>query len=155
MGHIGNKNDGATITLSVLALLIAIVLSINTFTGQATETSFGNSTDPFDQAQSAAQAGVEIAQWHIECNGYVEHGSLPPHFWINGATYTVEWDDVNMADSTVNIRSRGDMPAPDDLKYGVVKKAKVKLSFLPAQKNAILSDYYSKDRPAVTEMQNH
>ena len=155
MGHFGSSNDGATLTLSVIALLLAILFSINTFTGQATETSFDNSTDPFDQAQTAAQAGIEIAKWQIECNGYVAHGSLPPHFWINGATYTVEWDDVNMADSTVNIRSRGDMPVPDNMRYGVVKEAKVKLSFLPVRKNAILNDYYSKDRPAVTEIQNH
>ena len=153
MGHFGSRNDGATLTLSAIALLLAILFSINTFSGQATETSFNDSSDPFDQAQSAAQAGIEIAKWQIECNGYVAHGSLPPHFWINGATYTVEWDDVNMADSTVNIRSRGDMPAPDDMKYGIVKVAKIKLSFLPAQKNEILNDYYSKQRPPVVDTQ--
>jgi hypothetical protein len=45
------------------------------------------------------------------------------------------------------------MPAPDDMKYGIVKVAKIKLSFLPAQKNEILNDYYSKQRPPVVDTQ--
>ncbi len=149
MSGLGNKNDSSTLILSLVALFLAIVFSIKTFSGQINDSSLTNSEDPFDRAQAAAQAGLEIAQWDIECHGRTMHGSLAPRYWINGATFAVEWDDVNMADSTVSVRSVGEASNPDDLNYQAVKEAKIKLTFLPQGKNDILSDYYSKDRTSI------
>ena len=153
MSGLGNKNDGVTLILSLVALFLAGVLSINTFSNQVTDTSMANSSDPFDKAQAAAQAGMDIVKWEIECNGRTERGSLPPRYWVNGATYAVEWDDVNLTDSTVNVRSKGVALASGDLSYQALREAKLKLAFFPQQQNEILKDYYSKNREPLINQQ--
>ena len=136
------RTDTVVLIFSTLAVLIAATLSMATISTNHHEM-LAESHDPSERAEAAAHAGIEAARWHIECHGRTEAGGLTPKYYINGATYTVEWDRVDMADSTVKVRSFGDFSWGDDKQYEVFVESKIKLEFLPSHNREILSEYYS------------
>ena len=100
-------------------------------------------------ASAAAYAGLDAAKWHIECHGRTESGSLAPHYHINGAIYIVEWDDVNLSDSTVTVRSRGILRSAQQENYSIDILNRIKLEFLPAHRNEILTSYYARGKKSL------
>lgn len=150
IGRSDSKADSGVLVFSMLAVLVAATLTMATITTNVDKNSSASeidlaTPDPLKRADMAAKAGVEAAKYHIECHGRTEAGRISPRFYINGATYVVEWDDVNMADSTANVKSTGDFSWGGDKHYRVEVNSKVKLSFFPAHKQEILSAYYSRD----------
>lgn len=142
-----NQNDTRTDTVvlifSTLAVLIAATLSMATISTNHNEM-LADSPNPSERAEAAANAGIEAARWHIECHGRTEAGGLTPKYYVNGATYTVEWDNVDMVDSTVTVRSFGDFSWGDDKHYEIFVESKLKLEFLPSHNQEILKEYYSR-----------
>ncbi len=143
-----NKNDFVVLIFSLLAVIIAGTLSMATVVNKPTDSASirFDSDMPMDKANTAAIAGSEAAKWHIECHGRKDKGSLSPQYYINGATYAVEWDEVNMSDSTVIVRAKGEFVGPDNERYQAKIETKVKLDFFPSHKKEIMSDYYAKNR---------
>ena len=137
-----SRTDTVVLIFSTLAVLIAATLSMATIS-TGTRALMDDSPDPTERAESAANAGIDAARWHIECNGRVKAGGLSPRYHINGATYKVEWDDVDMTDSTVTVRSTGDFSWGDERHFRVQVESKIKLDFLPPHRNEILEAYYS------------
>jgi hypothetical protein len=145
-----SKTDIPVLVLSAAAVLVAAVLSMATMTSNKNNERLSqNIADPYTIAQIAAKEGVDAARWHIECHGWVRQGSLSSHYCINGAIYRVEWDDVNLSDSTVAVRSCGKFPFNGDEDCTVIIESKIKLTFLPECKNEILPAYYSKIREPI------
>jgi hypothetical protein len=144
-----NRHDFPIIILSILAVLAAGVLSMATITAKSGDKVSLESWDPYEMADQAANAGFEAAKWHIECHGRVKHGSISSHYFINGATYAAEWDDVDMQDSTVTVRCTGEATLDDDQIYRVSLESKLKITSIPVHTNDILDSYYSKSRPPV------
>ncbi len=136
------RTDTVVLMFSVLAVLIAATLSMATISTNH-NTMATESPDAAARAEAAANAGVEAARWHIECHGRTQAGSLTPKYYVNGAIYSVEWDNVNMADSTVTVRSVGEFSWGDDSPNEVLVESKIKLEFLPTHGQEILRDYYS------------
>jgi hypothetical protein len=137
-----SKTDTVVLMFSTLAVLIAATLSMATISN-GTKGFIEDSPDPGERAEAAASAGIDAARWHIECHGRTEAGGLTPKYFVNGATYTVEWDDVDMSDSTVTVRSFGDFSWGDDQHYKVSMESTLKLEFFPAHRQNILAEYYS------------
>lgn len=136
------RTDTVVLIFSTLAVLIAATLSMATISTNHNSMAT-DSPDAAERAEAAAVAGIEAARWHIECHGRTEAGSLAPKYYVNGAIYSVEWDNVNMADSTVMVRSIGEFTWGDDSPNGVMVESKIKLEFLPTHSQDILRDYYS------------
>jgi hypothetical protein len=136
------RTDTVVLIFSALAVLIAATLSMATISTNH-DTLAVNSPDAAERAEAAAQAGLDAARWHIECHGRTEAGGLTPKYFINGATYEVEWDDVNLADSTVTVRSTGQFSWGRGKQSEVSVESKIKLEFLAAHNQNILKDYYS------------
>jgi hypothetical protein len=136
------RTDTVVLIFSALAVLIAATLSMATISTNH-DTLAVNSPDAAERAEAAAQAGLDAARWHIECHGRTEAGGLTPKYFINGATYEVEWDDVNLADSTVTVRSTGQFSWGRGKQSEVSVESKIKLEFLAAHNQDILKDYYS------------
>ena len=139
------KNDTVVLVFSIIAVLFAGFISMATISNHSRKMNAVNSSDPFVCAEAAARAGLDAAKWHIECHGRVEKGSLSPHYFINGALYSVEWDDVDLRDSTVTVRSEGDFSSGGQ-HYRMDLSSRIKLGFLPTHRQPILSAYYSKVR---------
>ena len=137
------RTDTVVLIFSTLAVLIAATLSMATISTNHDDIAI-ESPDPSERAEAAANAGIEAARWHIECHGRTESGGLTPKYYINGATYTVEWDNVNLSDSTVTVRSSGDFSWGDEKHFEVDVESKIKLEFLPMHNQEILEDYYSR-----------
>jgi len=136
------RTDTVVLIFSVLAVMIAATLSMATISTNH-NTMATDSPDPSERAEAAANAGIDAARWHIECHGRTEAGGLTPKYYVNGATYAVEWDNVDMTDSTVTVRSLGDFSWGDDKHYEIYVESKIKLGFLPSHNQEILKDYYS------------
>jgi len=136
------RTDTVVLIFSTLAVLIAATLSMATISTNH-NTMATDSPDASERAEAAANAGVEAARWHIECHGRTEAGGLTPKYYVNGAIYTVEWDNVNMADSTVTVRSIGEFSWGDEDHNEIFVESKIKLEFLPTHNQDILKDYYS------------
>lgn len=136
------RTDMVVLIFSTLAVLIAATLSMATISTNKDGIIY-ETLDPLKKAEDAANAGVDAARWHIECHGRTGAGGLTPKYFVNGAIYTVEWDDVNLADSTVNVRSRGDFTRGDDKHYEILVESRIKIEFMPSHKQEILSEYYS------------
>jgi hypothetical protein len=147
-GEMANQFDTRTDTVvlifSTLAVLIAATLSMATISNNHDDTIAIDSPDAAKRAEAAANAGIESAKWHIECHGRTEAGGLMPKYYINGAIYTVEWDDVNMADSTVTVRSLGEFSWGDNECSEVMVESTINLEFFPKHNQEILSDYYNR-----------
>lgn len=137
------RTDTVVLIFSTLAVLIAATLSMATISTTHDKALY-DTLDPLKKAEDAANAGVDAARWHIECHGRTEAGGLTPKYFVNGATYTVEWDNVNLADSTVNVRSTGNFKRGDDKHYEIQVESKIKIEFLPSHRQDILEDYYSQ-----------
>jgi hypothetical protein len=149
--NISGRAELPILVLSILALVIAGGMSIITVSQGSDRNEIIGQSTPNNRADEAARAGLEAARWHIECHGRTRAGSLGPRYFVNGATYTVQWNDMNMADSTVMVRSVGDFTVRIDQSYRVILESKIKIGFLPIHKNMILSDYYSADRNDISE----
>ena len=139
-----SRTDTVILIFSTLAVLIAATLSMATIS-TGTKSLLDHSPNPTERAEAAANAGIDVARWHIECHGRIEAGGLSPRYYINGAIYKVEWDDVDMADSTVTVRSLGRFSWDNDNTNEVMVESKIKLGFLPNNKENILSDYYTRN----------
>lgn len=140
-----SRTDAVVLMFSTLAVLIAATLSMATIS-TGTKGFIEDSPDPTERAEAAANAGIDAARWHIECHGRTEAGGLSPKYFVNGATYTVEWGDVDMSDSTVTVKSQGDFTWGGDKHYGVQVESKIKLEFLPSHKEHILTEYYASHK---------
>lgn len=150
MSHRGEiKIDSVVLIISALAVLVAATLTMATITRNSVKSeqpdgiSF-DSPDPMKRAEQAARAGLDAARWHIECHGRIEAGGLSSKYFANGATYRVAWDDVDMTDSTVIVRSAGNFSWGGEKQYHVDIESKIKIEFLPSHRQGILSSYYSK-----------
>lgn len=137
------RTDTVVLIFSTLAVLIAATLSMATISTNHSDVNF-DTQDPLEKAEAAADAGIDAARWHIECHGRTEAGGLSPKYFINGATYKVEWDDINLADSTVNVRSLGNYTRGDDKNYEILVESRIKIEFMPSHRREILEDYYSQ-----------
>jgi hypothetical protein len=126
------KADSIVLLLSVLAVLVAATLTMATISKNSDDFAY-NSPDPLKRAEQAAKAGIEAARWHVQCHGRTDSGGLPERYFVNGATYRVEWDALDLSDSTVDIRSR------------------IKISYLPSHGDEILDDYYAGRRSSVED----
>lgn len=146
------KIDSVVLIISALAVLVAATLTMATITrnsgksGQPDKISF-DSPDPMKRAEQAAKTGLDAARWHIECHGRIEAGGLSPKYFANGATYRVAWNDVDMTDSTVVVRSTGNFSWGGEKQYQVDIESRIKIEFLPSHRQEILSSYYSKYHP--------
>ncbi len=143
------KIDSVVLIISALAVLVAATLTMATITRNSERSKqqneiFFDSPDPMKRAEQAAKAGLDAAKWHIECHGRVEAGGLSPKYFANGATYLVSWDDVDMTDSTVVVRSLGNFSWGGDRQYQADVESKIKIEFLPSHRQEILSAYYSR-----------
>lgn len=147
-----NRNDTVVLMLSIFAVLMSGLLSIATLTSRAHQEQAIESADPFWKAEAAAKAGIEAAKWHMECHGRVNQGGLAARYYLNGAMYSVQWDNMNGHDSTVTVHSEGYIPIGAYEHYKVTLDSKIKLTFLPSHKQEILGDYYSRNgQPAFSE----
>ena len=100
------------------------------------------SGDPIKMADEAARAGIDAAKRHVECHGRVEAGGLSPKYHINGASYSVNWDELNSSDSTVMIRATG-IYSQNSKEYSVELDKVIKVNFQSAHRNVALEKYYS------------
>ncbi len=139
------------LALSVMALLVAGTFSMITITGKSSDNATSISANPEQLATEAARGGLEAAKWNIECHGRTTAGGLGPRYYINGATYNVQWDDVNMQDSTVHVRSIGTYTINSTQNYQIKLESDLKIEFLPNHKNIILSSYYSQKRDDIAQ----
>jgi hypothetical protein len=144
--NISGRTEIPILVLSIMTVIIAGGLSIITISRGSDRNEISGQSAPNDRADEAARAGLEAAKWHIECHGRSKAGGMGPRYYINGATYSVQWDDVNMEDSTVVVRSVGNFAVGIDQDYQVDLESKIKIDFLPAHRNTILSEYYSEKR---------
>lgn len=138
------RTDTVVLIFSTLAVLIAATLSMATISSSPDIAKI-DSPIASERAEAAANAGIETARWHIENHGRIMAGGLAPRYYINGAIYKVEWDDVDMVDSTVSVRSLGKFSWGNDNVNEVMVESKIKLEFLPTHTENILSDYYTRN----------
>ena len=156
-GRNGTRVDTSVMILSAIAVLVAATLTMATISGGPEKVTgisdFDLETpDPLKRAEIAANAGFEAARNHIECHGRITAGQLRPRYFVNGATYAVEWDDVDMSDSTAMVRSKAAFSWGGGKDYQVEFESKIKISFLPSHNQEILSQYYSRDDLIVGEV---
>ncbi len=149
-GRSGTRVDTTVLIFSVLAVLVAATLTMATISGnpedrQRIDEYELETPDPLKRAEAAAGAGFEAAKFHIECHGRLRAGRLAPRYFVNGATYTVEWDDVDPADSTALVRSKAAFSWGGGIDYEVELESKIKIDFIPSHNYDILDSYYSRD----------
>jgi len=154
IGKSETKADSMVLIFSMLAVLVAATLTMATISNNADNPSSVSeidlaTPDPLKRADMAAKAGVDAARYHIECHGRISAGRISPRYYINGATYAVEWQDIDMSDSTAVVKSIGDFSWGGDKHYQIEINSKIKLGFFPAHKQRILSAYYSNDGIAL------
>ena len=138
-----NSNDTLVLLLSVVALLAATTLSVVTITAKPQTRGF-ELDDPTLAVRQAADAGSKAAKGHIQCHGRTRAGHLSSRYHTNGVTYHVQWDDVDLSDSTVVVKTTAEYVAADDRRYEASSETKIKLDFLPSHDLEILHDYYSQ-----------
>ena len=141
MGIGDSRADTVVLLFSVLAVIVAGTLSMATISNN-NMTESRQSGDPIKMADEAARAGIDAAKRHVECHGRVEAGSLSPKYHINGASYSVNWDELNLSDSTVSIRAVG-IYSQNDKQYSVELDKEIKVNFQSAHRNVALEKYYS------------
>jgi len=136
-----SRADTVVLIFSLLAVIVAGTLSMATI---STNHNAENRQDgnPVEMADQAARAGIDAARRHVECHGRVDAGSLSPKYHINGATYSANWDTINLSDSTVIIRAIG-YYSSDDKQYSVELDKVIKVNFQSAHKNVALDKYYT------------
>jgi hypothetical protein len=144
------KADSIVLLLSVLAVLVAATLTMATISKNSDDFAY-NSPDPLKRAEQAAKAGIEAARWHVQCHGRTDSGGLPERYFVNGATYRVEWDALDLSDSTVDVRSSGYFSWGGERRYQVDLDSRIKISYLPSHGDEILDDYYAGRRSSVED----
>jgi len=140
-----SKSDVPILVLSIFALLAAGVLSMVTMANKPEKVSADLAGNPYMAADMAAKDGIEAARWHIICHSRTEAGGLGTKYDINGATYKVEWGDLNTADSTVNVKSTGESRLPTNESYSLTMESKIKINNLPSHKSDIMTSYYDRN----------
>jgi hypothetical protein len=141
--------------LSIGALLMAVFILFSSMSGRTNDASSTLSDDPYAAAEIAAQAGIDAARWHIQCHGRTTRGGLGRKYFVNGATYEVRWDNVNMSDSTVAVNSAGVSSLNNGQEYRLQIESTIKLDFLPFRKNQILTEYYTREHPTIINVSAH
>lgn len=149
MSAFRNRNDTAILVLSVAAVLTASLISLATTSIRDQAERIGELENPYGKAEAAAKAGLESAKWHIQCHGRTKRGSIASQYYINGAVYSAEWDDVNLSDSMVTVRSRGEFTQTENQTFIINLDSQIKISLIPVHNQEILNDYYSQARPSV------
>lgn len=142
------KADSIVLLLSVMAVLVAATLTMATISKSNDEYSF-NSPDPLKRAEQAAKAGIEAARWHIQCHGRTDSGELQARYFVNGATYKVEWGTLLQSDSTVDVRSRAYFSWGGEKRYEVDLNTRIKIDYLPAHGEEIPRDYYFESESSI------
>lgn len=142
------KADSFVLLLSAVAVLVATTLTMATISRNNDELTF-NSPDPLKRAEQAAKAGIEAARWHIQCHGRTDSAGLPERYFVNGATYKVDWGALDMADSTVDVRSSGYFSWGGQRRYQVDLNTRLKIDYLPAHGIQALNNYYAEQHPAL------
>jgi hypothetical protein len=141
------RTDIPVLIVSIAAVLLAAVLSMATIVSRSDKSTITTTSIPGEAADEAARAGINAAKWHIECHGRTTAGSLHSHYYINGGSYRVAWGDMDLRDSIVEVISEGSFSSGKNQEYRVKLESKIKVDFLPAHKNEILTSYYSEMRP--------
>jgi hypothetical protein len=141
-----SRTDIPVLVLSIIAVLVAAVLSMATIVTRSDKNTISATSIPDEVANEAAKAGISAAKWHIECHGRTTAGNLSSHYYINGATYRASWGDMDLQDSMVQVVSEGNFAVGNNQDYKVRLESKIKINFLPAHKNEILTSYYSEIR---------
>jgi hypothetical protein len=136
-----SRADTVVLIFSVLAVIVAGTLSMATISSNHTAES-RQGGDPIKMADEAARAGIDAARRHVECHGRVEAGGLSPKYHINGATYSANWGEINLSDSTVAIRAIGNY-SYNDKQYSVELDKVLKVNFQSAHRNVALDKYYT------------
>ncbi|MCD6161499.1 MAG: hypothetical protein J7K40_03680 [candidate division Zixibacteria bacterium] len=141
-----NKNDTIIMVVALFVMLLAGGISMSTINTDQNVKSMQVAAieplNPLNLAEQAAMAGIKAAKGHIECHSIKKPGSLPRQFYVNGGRFEVEWDDINIADSTVNIVSTGYYESDSKKTYTSRLESVIDLSFMPSHNQQILSDYY-------------
>lgn len=153
------RADNVVLMFSVIAVLVAATLTAATITNNPDKsTILDESTlftpNPLKRAETAAIAAIDEAKYHIECHGRIKAGRLSPRFYVNGATYSAEWGDVNLADSTVIVKTNGEFSWGGDKHYRVEREVRIKIGFLPTHRQEILGNYYSGNIPRTDLSEN-
>jgi hypothetical protein len=148
------KADSIVLLLSVMAVLVAATLTMATISKNSEDYSF-NSPDPLKRAEQAAKAGIEAARWHIQCHGRTHSGELPARYFVNGATYKVEWSGMDQSDSTIDVRSRAYFSWGGEKRYKVDLNTRIKIDYLPAHGEEISGDYYSGPDSSTSYLGDH
>ena len=143
----GNRGDSAVTIFAIFAMLLAGGISIATIsTDKNTDTGIPVNVmdiDPLARAEQAAAAGVKAVQGHIECHGITESGGLPDQYYANGARFNATWDEINLADSTVKIITKGYCVNENGMEYSTTFESVIKVNLLATHNQAILQDYYN------------
>lgn len=144
------KADTTVLIFSAISVLVAATLTMATITnssnkGPGIDPHSLSSPDPMKKAEAAARDGIDHAKFHIECHGRIAPGGIARRYDINGGIYSVEWESVNLADSTVVVHSVGEFSWGGDKVYRARVSSKVKLDFLPPHGEKILDGYYTEN----------
>jgi hypothetical protein len=143
------KNETIVTIAALFIMLLAAGVSLTTISvGNDIENNeylLDESVDPVFEAERAALAGIKAAKGHIECHGIKARGNLPKRFYANGGSFEVAWGDINMADSTVRVMSRGYYEADDEKIYESKLESIINVKFLTAHDTQLLLNYYSHD----------
>jgi hypothetical protein len=150
-GSTSGRTDLPVLILSIIAVILAGVMSLATITSKSDKNVIYTSNIPSEIADEAARAGVNAAKWHIECHGRTVAGGLSSRYYVNGAIYSVKWGDVNLRDSIVDIKSVGSFASGPGQIYRSILESKIKIDFLPAHRNTILTTYYSENWPDLID----
>jgi len=142
-----SRADTVVLLFSALAVIIAGTLSMATISNN-NSINHDNAGNPLILANQAAKAGMDAAKWHIECHGRTAGGGLAPRYYVNGALYSATWGDVDLNDSTVIVETKGSYRDRNNKLYSIDLKNEIKVDFLPAHNEAVLSSYYSKNKTA-------
>lgn len=141
-----NKSDTVITIVALFVMLIAGGISISTISTnqnvQSLQVSAIEPVNPVSLAEQAAMAGIKAAKSHIECHGIKKPGGLPRQFYVNGGRFEVNWDEINVTDSTVHIVSTGYYESDGKKMYTSRLESIIDISFLPSHDQRILSDYY-------------
>jgi hypothetical protein len=144
--NVSGKTDLPILIISIIAVLVAGALSMATIARWSDKNVISTASIPVEAADEAARAGIGAARWHIECHGRTTAGSLSPHYNVNGGLYRVAWGDMNLQDSLVEVISEGIFTVANNQDYSVRLDSTIKVNFLPAHTNEILTSYYSEKR---------
>jgi len=142
------KGDSVLTIFALCAMLMAGGLSLATITTDlrtANDYKDHSLNDPLAKAELAANAGISAARGHIECHGVVEGGGLPEQYYANGARFKVDWDDLNLVDSTVHIISSGFVENDAGEMYTSTLESIIRIDLMSVHDNSVFNEYYVRN----------